>query len=70
MRPGRYRIVVRGALSERFSSAFDGMTLHVADGLTSLEGDVRDQSELFGMLERVRDLGLELVRVEPLAPSR
>ena len=69
MGPGRYRIVVRGGLSERFASAFGGMTLHVADGHTTLEGDLRDQSELFGVLERVRDLGLELVRVEPLAHS-
>lgn len=65
----RYRIVVRGGLSERFSQAFEGMALHSADGRTSLEGDVRDQSELFGLLERVRDLGLELVSVEPVAPA-
>ncbi len=70
MGTGRYRIVVRGGLSDRFSDAFGGMTLHVADGLTSLEGDVRDQSELYGLLDRVRDLGLELVRVEPLTPAR
>jgi hypothetical protein len=69
MVPGRYRIVVRGGLSERFSAAFGDMTLHVDGGLTSLEGEVRDQSELFGVLERVRDLGLELVSVEPLTPA-
>ena len=36
-----------------------------SDGTTSLVGDVADQSQLFGLLERVRSLGLELVRVEP-----
>ena len=60
-----YRIVVKGRLSERFASAFHGMTLEASDGTTSLVGEVADQSQLFGLLERVRSLGLELVRVEP-----
>jgi hypothetical protein len=60
----RYRITVRGRLSERFASAFDGMTVEAVGGETTLSGELRDQSELYGMLERVRDFGLELLRVE------
>jgi hypothetical protein len=64
-RPGTcYRIVVRGRLSERFASGFAGMTVEPSDGTTALVGDVVDQSHLFGLLERVRSLGLELLRVE------
>jgi hypothetical protein len=59
-----YRIVVRGRLSERFASAFAGMALEAGEGTTALVGPVRDQSHLFGVLERVRAFGLELVRVE------
>jgi hypothetical protein len=59
-----YRIVVKGTLSERFASAFCGMTLETRDGTTALVGDVADQSQLFGLLERVRSLGLELLSVE------
>jgi hypothetical protein len=59
-----YRIVVKGRLSERFASAFSGMTLEPREGTTALVGVVADQSHLFGLLERVRSLGLELVRVE------
>lgn len=59
-----YRIVVRGRLSERFSSAFAGMALVPCNGTTALVGAVADQSHLFGLLERVRSLGLELIRVE------
>jgi hypothetical protein len=64
--PKRYRVVVRGALSERFASAFEGMTLEPANGrgTTALVGDVRDQAQLYGLLDRVRDFGLELVAVE------
>ena len=61
-----YRIIVKGRLSERFATAFAGMALELGDGTTSLTGPVRDQSQLFGILERVRAFGLELVRVETL----
>jgi hypothetical protein len=61
---GWYRIVVRGRLSERLASAFAGMTLEPGDGTTSLVGPVADQSHLFGVLERVHSLGLELLSVE------
>jgi hypothetical protein len=65
-RPDVYRIVVRGRLTDRFDSAFSGLTLEPADGATALVGSISDQSHLFGVLERVRSLGLELVRVEPV----
>jgi hypothetical protein len=61
----RYRIVVRGILTDRLGSAFTGMTLQPCGGSTALIGAVVDQSDLFGILERVRSLGLELIRVEP-----
>ena len=68
MEPERrtYRIVVRGRLSNRFGSAFSGLALEPEEGATALVGAVSDQSHLFGILERVRSLGLELIRVESL----
>jgi len=60
-----YRIVVRGVLTDRLGSAFTGMTLQTSNGSTALVGAVTDQSDLFGLLERVRSLALELIRVEP-----
>jgi hypothetical protein len=72
-RPTIYRIVVRGELSRRFSTAFEGMTLLAGDGETSISGPVVDQSHLHGLLDRVRDLGLELISVnailEPTMPT-
>ena len=61
----RYRIVLRGWLSERFESAFDGMTLEYAANQTVLVGDVRDQAHLYGLLDQVRDFGIELLAIEP-----
>lgn len=65
MAPVQYRISVRGRLTERLGSAFGGMTLEPGAGQTALVGDIRDQSHLYSVLDRVRSLGLELVSVEP-----
>jgi hypothetical protein len=48
------------------------MTLEPGNGQTVLVGDIRDQSHLYGVLDRVRNLGLELVSVEavPMAWQR
>ena len=62
----RYRITVRGRLSERFASAFAGMTLERKPGETALVGVIADQGQLYGVLDRLRDFGLELVRLEEL----
>ena len=65
MTGGRYRIVLRGRLDDRFESAFDGMTLEPGRGQTVLVGEVRDQAHLYGLLDRLRDFGIDLVAVEP-----
>jgi hypothetical protein len=62
--PKRYRILVRGRLSDRFGSAFAGMALEPRQGATALVGQIADQSQLYGVLERIRSLGLELLGVE------
>ena len=57
----RYRIAVRGRLSERFASAFDGMALEAGPAGSVLQGEIRDQAELHGILQQLRDFGVELV---------
>ena len=64
-----YRIVVRGELSQRYGLAFEGMTLATGDGQTAITGPVVDQAHLHGLLDRVGDLGLELVSVNPTVDS-
>jgi hypothetical protein len=63
--PMIYRIVVRGELSQRYLPAFEGMTLATGDGKTAITGPVVDQAQLHGLLDRVGDLGLELISVNP-----
>jgi len=59
-----YRITVRGVLSDRFAAAFQPLTLAAADGLTVLAGVCVDSAVLYAILDRMRDLGLELLAVE------
>jgi hypothetical protein len=61
----RYRIVLRGRLSESFESVFDGMTLEHGPNRTVLTGDVRDQAQLYGLIDRLQEFGIELLAVEP-----
>jgi hypothetical protein len=60
-----YRICIRGRLTERLGSALKGMRLEAGATETVFTGEIRDQSQLYGLLDRVRDLGLELVSVQP-----
>jgi outer membrane PBP1 activator LpoA protein len=62
-----YRIVVKSELGDRYVSAFEGMRMETRDGQTILTGEVKDQSHLFGILQRLNDLGLELLSVQVLS---
>ena len=64
--PRVYRIEVRSELGERYASAFEGMRMETRDGQTTLTGEVEDQPHLFGLLERINGLGLELLSVEAM----
>jgi hypothetical protein len=64
MGPQRYRIVVRGELS-RLTDAVAGWRVEASGGETVIEGEVRDQAELHGILASLRSLGADLVSVNP-----
>ena len=63
--PTRYRLQVDGHLGDHWGSSFNAFTMtHESDGTTTLMAEVADQAELHGLLDRVRDLGVTLLRVE------
>jgi hypothetical protein len=61
-----YRLVVRGELDDRFTYLFNGLTMEGTQGTTVLTGPVIDQAQLHGFIERIEELGLELLSVEQL----
>ena len=65
-----YAIVLRGEIGDHFGVLFDGMHVTRSEGCTILTGPVRDQAQLHGVIERIQELGIELVSVNPLDASR
>ena len=60
-----YHIIVNGRLDERWLRWFEGHTVdYLDDGTTLIVLTAVDQPALFGVLNRVRDLGLELISVQ------
>jgi hypothetical protein len=65
----RYEIIVRGRLSRRYESAFDGVTMVPRHGQTTLRAQLADQSQLYGLLNRLRDFGIELISVNAVSDA-
>ncbi len=58
-------IRIQGHLDDGRSAWFGGMTvIRTTDGETILRGLVADQAAVWGLLARVRDLGLPLLAVQ------
>ena len=54
-------IRVKGRIDERWSAWLDGLTIrHTAQDETVLTGAILDQAELYGLISKLRDLGLSL----------
>jgi phosphopantothenoylcysteine synthetase/decarboxylase len=58
-----YEIRVQGALDAKWKDFFAPFSLTFGVDATILSGVVHDQAELFGILLKIRDLGLRLVSV-------
>ena len=59
-----YEIQIQGHLSSQWADWFDGLWLeNRPDGTAVLSGAFPDQARLFGVLDRLRDLGLTLIAV-------
>ncbi len=65
-----YQIVVNGHLDSAWSEWFDGLTITLMDsGETILTGPIVDQTALHGVLIKIRDLGLPLLRLSRIEPE-
>ena len=61
-----YQLEVGGELSPRYAAAFEGMQMETGGGRTVLTGGGIDQFELHGIIDRIGDLGLEILSVKIL----
>jgi len=66
-----YQIRLRGHLSDQWTNWFEGLTITLdEDGDTLLTGPLVDQAALFGLLKKVRDLGMPLVSINCVEPGK
>ena len=62
----RVEICIEGQLDETWSEWFEGFTLsHTEQNQTILVGEFPDQADLYGLITKLRDLGLNLISVNP-----
>src|SRR5687767_14932275 len=67
--PMVYQIRIKGHLGSQWTEWFDGLTITLEEnGDTLLTGPVIDQAALYGLLKKVRDLGMPLLSVNPVDP--
>ena len=58
-------IRVKGQIDQDWSDWFEGLTItHTDEDETLLSGTIVDQAALYGLLARLRDLGLPLLSVK------
>jgi hypothetical protein len=68
--PSTYEIRLGAQLSPEWMDWFDGLSITVEEsGETTLVGPVADQAALFGLLKKVRDLGIPLLSVNLIQPQ-
>jgi hypothetical protein len=65
VRPHHYRIIVSGSLGKLTREVFEDLCVEYDGANTSLTGEL-DQAALYGVLNRILALGLELVALNRL----
>jgi hypothetical protein len=58
-----YEITINGEAEPAIRAAFDDFDVSVSPGTTTLTGRLMDQAALHGVIDRLQDLHLELLKV-------
>jgi hypothetical protein len=70
MRPATiYEITFAGEAGEALRAAFDDCKITTRSGRTTLRVELTDPVALFGLVERIRGLGLEVTGLHRMAPG-
>jgi hypothetical protein len=69
--PTVYQIRIEGHLDAQWTDWFSGLAITLEeDGNTLLTGPIADQAALFGLLKKVRDLGMPLISLNRSKPEK
>lgn len=64
--PRRYRIIFRGECGRLLAGIHDDLVIETREGWTCVTVSVRDESEFYGLLDRLQDLALHIVSLNEL----
>jgi alkylhydroperoxidase/carboxymuconolactone decarboxylase family protein YurZ len=62
----RYRIILRGECQHLLTGILDGLLVENGRGWTCIMASLRDESELYGLLERFQEFALHIVSLSEL----
>jgi hypothetical protein len=62
----RYRIILRGECQHLLAGVLDNALIESSRGWTCVVASVRDESELYGLLERFQEFALHIVSLNEL----
>jgi len=65
----RYRIVLRGECQQLLAGILDGFTVESGRGRTCITASVRDESELYGLIDRLEEFALHIVSLQELGSA-
>jgi hypothetical protein len=65
----RYRIILRGECQQMLASILDGFSVESGRGWTCIMASVRDESELYGLFDRLQEFALHIVSLNELGPD-
>jgi hypothetical protein len=60
---GKTKITIQGHLDKIWKNSFDGLEINYNRYNTILEGNIKDEAHLHGVLNKIRDLNLKLISV-------
>jgi hypothetical protein len=66
IQPTCYCVVVRGHVGRELADTFEHLELDSNPGESSLTGTFADPAQLYGLLDRLQDLGIPIVSVNPV----
>ena len=62
----QYQLIVRGECGPLTERLFGNAAIETGNGCTSLIFSARDDSDLYGLLDRIQDLGLHLMSLNEI----
>lgn len=60
------KIKIQGHLDKKWKDWFDGMDISYENSHTIISGNITDEAYMYGILNKIRDLNLKLISINPI----